>query len=76
LREYVVRHQKDLPGRVREEKRPHMDEFFYLANRVFPDRNLFSGFQMVLIHVDRISVDEKVLGWFVVYHTKTVDPPQ
>lgn len=74
-REYVVPHQEGLLARVRDEKRPHMDEFFYLDNEEFDERNTFHGFQMVLIHADRISVDGKVLGWFVVYLTKRIDPP-
>jgi hypothetical protein len=71
---YVLNHQKELLTKVRRKNWPHMDEFMYLHNKTLNERNIFKNFQMVCIHADRLSVYEKVLGWFVVYHAKGVDP--
>jgi PAS fold len=72
--DFVIEHQKQLLAKIRQENLPYMDEFLYLQNPTLDSKNAFSGFQMIFIHADRLSVGGKDLGWFVVYHTKRVDP--
>lgn len=52
---------------------PHSDEFEYLDTTHHPVSNLWRGLYKLWIHADRITLNGREIGYFVMYHVEKID---
>jgi PAS domain-containing protein len=73
-----LKRQRDLQDEYDAKLHPHSDEFEYLDTTRHPVSSGWRGKYKLWIHADRIKLDGKEVGYFVMYRTERIDqlPPQ